>query len=132
TATRVSIADRSPPHAPAPPRSWPPWRHLPMQKPALRSPPTTALLLPGSAAEPLPPASSNPRPSCLLLSSAVSACENHTARPARIQRKSFHALLLVPFESNRDLFFVHLKFIGRRRIKRNRGKIAGVRGACRI
>ena len=36
-----------------------------------------------------------------LLSHAVSTRKNHTARPALIERESFHALLLVPFELNR-------------------------------
>src|SRR5438445_1450797 len=129
TATLLSIVNRLQLPALAPPQSSPPWRHSPMPKPALRFPPTTAPLLPGSPAESLPPALSNPRPSCLLLSRPVSACENHTPRPARIQRETFHALLLVPFELNRDLFFVHLKLIGRRGLERNRRKIAGVRGA---
>src|SRR5437660_88077 len=129
TAMRISVVDRLPLHVPAPPQSWQPPRHSQTPKPALRSPPTTARLRPGSQAETPPPASSNPRSSCLLLSRAVSSRKNYTARPARIQRETFHALLLVPFEQNRDSWFIHFKFIGRRRIHRNRGNSAGVRGA---
>src|SRR5260370_28032545 len=100
-----------------------------MRTPSPPSPPPTAPLRPGSPSAPPPPASSNPRPSRPLLFRAVSPCKNHTARPAGIQCEAFHALLLVPFELNRALFFIHFKLIGRRSFERNRTKIAGVSGA---
>src|SRR5713226_1661646 len=59
TARRASSADRSPPHAPAPPRSSSQWRHSPTPKSALLSPPTIAPPLPGSPAETLLRASLN-------------------------------------------------------------------------
>src|SRR5205814_143433 len=59
SAMRVSSAHRSPPRALAPLRSPPPWRHSPMRRLALRSPPTIAPPLPGSPAESPPRAASN-------------------------------------------------------------------------
>src|SRR5260370_33430086 len=95
-----------------------------MLKPVFNSSPTTAPPLLGSTAKLPQPALSNPHASCHLLSRAVSARENHTARSPRVQRETFHTLALVSFELNRDLLLIHLKFIGRRCLEPNPGKIS--------
>src|SRR2546429_1320915 len=107
TAMRISVVDRLALHVPAPPQSWQPSRHSQAPKPALRSPPTTAPLLRESAAEPLRPASSNPRSSCLPLPRAVSSRKiNPPLRPAS-RVEPFPPCLLVPSDRNRVRGSIH-------------------------